>query len=78
MREKEKYMIVTFHTTTDAMAMEKLCKKNKIPGRLIPIPGSISAGCGMCWCTKQEEKKELCQFLESTDLKVQKIQECMI
>ena len=41
--------MITFHTTTDAMAMERYCKK-KEPGRLIPVPGTISAGCGLAWC----------------------------
>lgn len=38
--------VVTFHTTTDAMAMEKACKEAGAPGRLIPVPREISAGCG--------------------------------
>ncbi len=78
MRKKEMRLIVTFHTTTDAMAMEKLCKQNSISGRLIPVPGSVSAGCGMCWCTNLQEKEKICNFLETKDLKVQTILECMI
>ena len=46
MRQKKNYMILTFKTTTAAMAMEKKCGEDKIPGRLIPLPGEISAGCG--------------------------------
>ena len=44
MRQKKNYMILTFKTTTAAMAMEKKCGEDKIPGRLIPLPGEISAG----------------------------------
>ena len=36
MREKQLRLIVTFNTTTGAMAMEKACKSENIPGRLIP------------------------------------------
>ena len=35
MRKKELKLVVTFHTTADAMAMEKACKENNTPGRII-------------------------------------------
>ena len=38
MRKKELKLVVTFHTTADAMAMEKACKENNTPGRIIPVP----------------------------------------
>ena len=41
MRQKKNYMILTFKTTTAAMAMEKKCSEEGIPGRLIPLPGEI-------------------------------------
>ncbi len=42
MRKKELKIVVTFHTTADAMAMEKICKEKGIPGRLIPVsPDSV-------------------------------------
>ena len=44
MRKKELKLVVTFHTTADAMAMEKACKENNTPGRIIPVPRAISAG----------------------------------
>ena len=43
MRKKELKLVVTFHTTADAMAMEKACRQRDVPGRLIPVPRSISA-----------------------------------
>ena len=54
MREKTLKRIITFRTTTDAMAFERYCTENGIPGRLIPVPGDISAGCGMCWMVPVE------------------------
>jgi hypothetical protein len=50
MRTKQLRLIVTFHTTTSAMAMEKVCAERNVPGRLIPVPRDITAGCGMAWC----------------------------
>ncbi len=49
MREKKEYIIIAFKTTTSAMAMEKTCIKQGIPGRIIPLPSMISAGCGLSW-----------------------------
>lgn len=49
MRTKEERLLITFATTTGAMAMEKVCQKMKAPGRLIPVPRSITSGCGLCW-----------------------------
>lgn len=49
MRPRELRAILTFPTTTDAIAMERYCSSQGIAGRLIPVPSAISAGCGMCW-----------------------------
>ncbi|MEG1594176.1 MAG: DUF3343 domain-containing protein [Oscillibacter sp.] len=48
--------VVTFPTTTAAMAMEFACTGAKVPGRLIPVPRSISAGCGLCWAAPLESR----------------------
>jgi hypothetical protein len=55
MREKKLYKVITFHTTAAAMAMESFCEKRNIPGRLIPVPREISAGCGLAWRILPEE-----------------------
>ena len=47
MRKKKPYQILTFHTTSAAMAMELYCKEHDIPGRLIPVPRELSAGGGL-------------------------------
>ena len=38
MRKKEERFVVTFATTTGAMAMERACQAAGLPGRLIPVP----------------------------------------
>ena len=55
MREKKNYRIITFHTTSAAMAMEKYCGENHINGRLIPVPRQLSADCGLAWRMLLEE-----------------------
>lgn len=49
MRKKENRLIVTFHTTIEAMEVEQFCKQRGIVGRLIPLPTQIHAGCGLAW-----------------------------
>lgn len=56
MWEKTEKCIVTFPTTASAMAMEAACQEEHVPGRLIPVPRSISAGCGMCWSAPKADQ----------------------
>lgn len=49
MRVKVDSLVITFPTTASAMACEELCGKKGLPGRMIPVPGQISAGCGLAW-----------------------------
>lgn len=69
MRKKTKQLVITFSTTTAAMAMEKRAQEMGISGRLIPLPSEISAGCGLSWKTKPEEKEKMLVFLEEEKLK---------
>jgi hypothetical protein len=63
MRTKKEYKVITFSTTSDAMAMEKFCEKNNINGRLIPVPREISAGCGLAWRMLPECFTELEKYI---------------
>ena len=47
MRAKEPCYVISFHTTADAITFEKKAGETGFPGRLIPLPRAISAGCGM-------------------------------
>ena len=47
MRRKAERCVVTFPTTAGAMAMEAACQAAGLPGRLIPLPRSVAAGCGL-------------------------------
>ena len=42
-------LVVTFNTTSQALAFERACRKAQAPGRLSPIPRQVSAGCGYAW-----------------------------
>lgn len=64
MREKKEWLIVTFDTTTDAMRMEEEAKKAGLPGRIIPLPTQISAGCGLSWRAEPDAADELKAFMD--------------
>ena len=49
MRIRKTYVVLSFHTTLEAMEWEKHCLALQVPGRLIPLPREISAGCGLAW-----------------------------
>lgn len=49
MREKKPRVIVTFHTTAEAMATEQICRSNGLAGKLISAPRTLSADCGIAW-----------------------------
>lgn len=55
MRAKRPYIVLSFRATVDAMAWEKRCIAEQIPGRLIPLPRELSAGCGLAWRMLPEE-----------------------
>lgn len=61
MRQKTPKVVITFNTTTDAMAFEMESKTDPaaMPGRIIPVPSEISAGCGLSWCANEQDKDVL-------------------
>lgn len=78
MRKKELKLVVTFHTTADAMAMEKACKEMGTPGRIIPVPREISAGCGLAWCAEITDKEEILEAMQRSGIEQEEIHEVNI
>lgn len=67
---QQPYLILTFHTTAGAIAAEKLCITHGIPGRLIPVPRSITSDCGMAWRTGLENREWLEKVAADNNLEV--------
>ena len=78
MRKKELKLVVTFHTTADAMAMEKICKAENVPGRLIPVPRAISAGCGLAWAAPLEAVEQIRHVMLEKGIEQEDLHECMV
>ena len=58
-RVRKPALVVTFPTTAAAMSCEELCRAQGLPGRMIPVPGEISAGCGLSWKAAPEDRETL-------------------
>lgn len=78
MRKRELKLVITFHTTADAMAMEKICRQEAVEGRLIPVPREISAGCGLAWCSRTDQRQELLELMKKRGICQEDLHECMI
>ena len=78
MRKKELKLVVTFHTTADAMAMEKACKEHNVPGRIIPVPRAISAGCGLAWCAELDEREQISDVMKQVGIQEEDMHECLV
>ena len=73
MISQELRLVITFHCTTDAIAMEKACKAIGAPGRLIPVPREISASCGLAWKCGEQNEEETASYMKEQDLEYEKI-----
>lgn len=71
MREKKPYFVVTYYTTAEAMATERLCKEKGIEGKLFSLPRSLSADCGIAWRTSPENKELMVNALTEAKIEVQ-------
>ena len=78
MRKKEMKLIVTFYTTSEAMEMEQACRERGAPGRLVPVPKAISAGCGLAWCAGLECREALQAVMQEVGIRKESMQECMV
>ena len=78
MIKKQEKLVITFYTTTAAMAMEKICKEQGADGRIIPVPGSISADCGLAWCAACSSEQALRELMQAHGLRFQGIYRCLV
>ena len=64
-------IICTFNKTRDAIQAEKICKRESVEYRIIPVPRSISANCGMAIEVEKGKKDVLMSGLESKGISAQ-------
>lgn len=68
MRQRKEFLVITFSETADAMAAEKMFLEKQIPGRIIPIPRQLSAGCGLSWKTELSCRSQAKETLEAAKI----------
>ncbi len=68
MLQKNLCLVVTFDATAAAMAAEKYCLERGIPGRLIPVPREITAGCGLAWKAEVDQEEAVTRALQEADI----------
>lgn len=78
MRKKTLKPVVTFATTSDAMAMESHAFEHGVPGRIIPVPSQIDAGCGLAWCAEAGQKEQLLRALDQYDIAYEGVFDVML
>ena len=76
MIRKQERVVFTFYTTTDAMAAEIQCKD--LGGRMIPVPGEITADCGLAWCAEPGLAEALTHALNTAGIPVQGVYRLMV
>lgn len=64
-------LVVAFSTTAAAISCEELCQSKGLPGRMIPVPGQVSAGCGLAWKATPEDRVLLESALSEAGIPVE-------
>lgn len=67
-------LFVSFHVTADAMATKLACERDGLDGKLVPVPRSMSAGCGMAWRCQVKNEERIRFLLEKEKIDWEKIQ----
>ena len=60
----EKFLLITIESTHLVMKVEKLLHDNEIKARIIPLPGELSATCGLSIRAPFEYSDKVIKILE--------------
>ena len=73
MLKKELKLIITFYTSSAAMATEKYCKENAIEGKLISAPRNLSSDCGISYATDVGNREKIEKLLKEKKIEFEKM-----
>ncbi len=68
MWRKRPVLVIAFTSTEQALAAEAMLQQQGLPGRMIPIPSQISAGCGLAWKAETEQQELLLEALTASGI----------
>ena len=60
------------------MELEAFCKQNGIPGRLIPVPRELSAGCGIAWRMEPDAYRQHSGLLAECPVEIEQTKEVLL
>lgn len=66
----DKYYIITFKNTHQAIKAEEVFKKNTIICSVMPTPTMITRSCGISIVFKESEKKRITSLVENKQLEI--------
>lgn len=75
MLKKELKLIVTFYTSSEAMATEMCCKDAGIDGKLISAPRNLTSDCGISYATDVGNKDKIEALLKEKKIEYEKMVE---
>ena len=78
LRKPQLRLVITFHTTAEALKTEQLARSAGLEGRLIPVPRQLSAGCGLAWSGAPETEEALRLALEGAGIQAEQITQLTI
>ena len=73
MIEKKDKIVITFTKTSEAMRMDKVNNENNLPGKMIPVPREISAGCGIAYSIDAIYKEQLDEIIKYNNINAESI-----
>ena len=76
-RQRTPALVISFQETAQALAAEALFGRLSLPGRIIPLPSRISAGCGLAWCTVPADRADMEAFLKECSIECEDMAELL-
>lgn len=64
-RRRRPALVIAFASTAQAMKAEEIFTREGLPGRMIPIPSQVTAGCGLAWKAEPEQESLLLEALRA-------------
>lgn len=73
MENNSENIVIAFPNETYVFSLEKALKKENIKSKIIPVPRSISAGCGMALRVEECYKEKCEEIIKNNNIKIEGI-----
>lgn len=67
MQKNSKVFLVSFHSISGALLLDKKLKKENVAAKLIPVPRSVSSSCGTALISAVENEDKILALIYSAD-----------